>query len=140
LDELAGETEVVVVTPDQTTVSALQDGEGGPHLLTGDPTDESVLEDARVGAARGVVVGSNDDARDVLAVLAARNVAPDVRTVAAATDGKHVGKLRSVGADEVIDPRSIGGHLLGRSVLDGEGPDSLLGMADESGEDDRSDG
>lgn len=137
LDELAGETEVVVVTPDQSTVSALQDGEDGPHLLTGDQTDESVLEDARVDAARGVVVGSNDDARDVLAVLATKNVAPDVRTVAAATDRKHVEKLRSVGADEVIDPRSIGGQLLGRSVLGGEGPDALLGGVDASDADDR---
>ncbi len=132
LEELAGETEVVVVTPDQATVSALQDGEDGPHLLTGDPTDESVLEDARVDTARGVVVGSNDDARDALAVLATRNVAPDVRTVAAATDRKHVEKLRSVGADEVIDPRTIGGQLLGQSVLGGESTDTLLDGTDTS--------
>ena len=139
LDELTDETEVVVVTPDQSTVSALQESEDGPHLLTGDQADESVLRDARVEAARGVVVGSNDDARDVLALLATRNVAPDVRTVAAATDGKHVEKLREVGADEVIDPRTIGGRLLGRSVLDGESPDALLGGTDSADADGRSD-
>jgi voltage-gated potassium channel len=122
LDELGAETETVVVTDDQDTASALTNTD--TNVLTGDPTDESVLDDARVGTARGVVVGSNDDARDVLAVLAARNVAPDVRIVAAATEQKHVGKFETVGADRVVDLRSLGGRLLGRSVL-GDGDDRL---------------
>jgi voltage-gated potassium channel len=124
LDELGDETEVVVVTPDEETVASLQGGD--VNLLTGDPTDEAVLRDARVGTASGVVVGSNDDARDVLAVIATKNVNPTVRTVAAATDEKHVEKFRAVGADEVINPRSIGGRLLGRSVLDRESSEPLL--------------
>lgn len=123
INELADETEVVVVTPDEETVATLQGRD--LNLLTGDPTDEAVLEDARVGTANGVVVGSNDDARDVLAVIATKNVNPDVRTVAAATAQKHVDKFRSVGADEVINPRSIGGRLLGQSVL-GHGSSELL--------------
>ena len=124
LEELGDETEVVVVTPDEETVASLQ-GEG-VNLLTGDPTDEDVLRDARVGTASGVVVGSNDDARDVLAVIATKNVNPDIRTVAAATDQKHVEKFRAVGADEVINPRSIGGRLLGQSVLGRESSEPLL--------------
>ncbi|KOX92523.1 potassium channel protein [Haloarcula rubripromontorii] len=124
LKELGDETEVVVVTPDEETVASLQ-GEG-VNLLTGDPTDEAVLKDARVGTASGVVVGSNDDARDVLAVIATKNVNPNIRTVAAATDQKHVEKFRAVGADEVINPRSIGGRLLGQSVLGRGSTESLL--------------
>ncbi|MDS0222371.1 NAD-binding protein [Haloarcula sp. S1AR25-5A] len=134
LEELGDETAVVVVTPDEGTVASLQ-GEG-VNLLTGDPTDEDVLRDARVGTASGVVVGSNDDARDVLAVIATKNVNPDIRIVAAATDEKHVEKFRTVGADEVINPRSIGGRLLGQSVLGGGETESLLdglGPRDEAG-------
>jgi voltage-gated potassium channel len=118
LDEFGDETEFVVVTPDAEVASGLKGDEAS--VLTDDPTDESVLRDARVDAARGVVVGSRDDARDVLAVLAAKSVAPDVRVVAAANEAKHVEKFRSVGADEVIDLRAIGGRLLGQSVLDGD--------------------
>ena len=116
LEELDDETELVVVTPDQETASRLN--AEGVNVLTDDPTDESVLRDARTDAARGVVVGSDDDARDVLSVLATRNVAPDVRVVAAANEERNVEKLRSVGADDVINPLEIGGRLLGRSVLD----------------------
>jgi voltage-gated potassium channel len=118
LDELADEIDTVVVTPDTDAASALDDE--GVNVLTGDPTDESVLEDARLDTASGVVVGSGDDARDVLAVLAARNVDADIRVVATATEAKHVEKLESVGADRVINPWTIGGRLLGRSVLDEE--------------------
>ncbi|EMA05573.1 voltage-gated potassium channel [Haloarcula vallismortis] len=137
LEELGEETAVVVVTPDEETVASLKDE--GVNLLTGDPTDEDVLRDARVGTASGVVVGSNDDARDVLAVIATKNVNPDIRTVAAATDQKHVEKFRAVGADEVINPRSIGGRLLGQSVLGRGSTESLLtGIGTDNGDPDNS--
>ncbi len=136
LDELEPETDLVVVTADQETASRLN--AEGVNVLTDDPTDESVLRDARVDAARGVVVGSDDDATDVLAVLAARNVDPDVHVVAAANDPKHVPKLEEVGADEVINPLDIGGKLLGRSVLDGEAADVAV-VTDEADEADETD-
>lgn len=117
LETLEDETDVVVVTRDSDAAATLGDE---VNVLTGDPADESVLDDARIGVARGVVVGSDDDARDVLAVIAAKAVAPDVRVVAAANEGKHVDKLGSVGADRVVDLRTIGGRLLGRSVLGDE--------------------
>jgi voltage-gated potassium channel len=123
LDELAPDAETVVVTDDQSTASSLQAADC--NVLTGDPTDEGTLGDVRLESARGVVVGSDDDARDVLAVLAVRNVAPDVRVVAAATEGKHVAKFERVGADRVVDVRALGGRLLGRSVLDPDAGDLL---------------
>ncbi|MFB6117218.1 NAD-binding protein [Halosegnis sp.] len=121
LDQLDDDTERVVVTSDSDTAAALESE--GINVLTGDPTNESVLRDARVGTARGVAVGSGDDAQDILTVLAVRNVAPDVRVVAAATDLQHVEKFREVGADEVINLRAVGGRLLGESVLADETPD-----------------
>jgi voltage-gated potassium channel len=121
---LDDETELLVVTDDADVASALDDRD--MNVLTGDPTDEQVLRDARVGVAQGVVVGSNDDARDVLSILAAKSVNPDVRIVAGATEEKHVEKFESVGADEVINPHSIGGTLLGQSVLEETTPEERL--------------
>ncbi|PSP49646.1 potassium channel protein [Halobacteriales archaeon QH_3_68_24] len=116
LDELDGETDLVVITEDTDAASSLRERE--LNVLTADPTDAESLRDARIDAAEGVVVATADDARDVLAVLAARQENPDVRVVAAATDRKHIEKLEGVGADRVISPTIIGGQLLGRSVLD----------------------
>jgi voltage-gated potassium channel len=132
LDELAGETDLVVVTPDASVASSLDDED--VNVLTGDPGDEDVLRDARVEAASGVVVGSDDDAEDVMAILAVRNVDPEIRIVAAATEEGNVEKLRAVGTDEVIDPLTLGGRLLGQSVLDTDAVDSLSDALDDDPE------
>jgi voltage-gated potassium channel len=100
-------------------------------VLTDDPTDTEALLDARVDAARGVVAATDDDARNTLAIIAARQANPDVRIVAAATDQRHVDKLEGVGADAVVSPAVIGGQLLGRSVL-GEAHPLLGGASDEA--------
>ena len=134
LDELTGSTDVVVVTEDTDVAAALRDR--GISVLTADPTDAESLRDARIDAADGVVVATEDDARDVLAILAARQANPDVRVVAAAADQKHVDKLDSVGADRVISPVVIGGRMLGRAVVDEDVPADLGALdAEESGED-----
>jgi voltage-gated potassium channel len=135
LDELATTADVVVVTPDADRAAALDDRD--VNVLTADPTDEAPLLDARIDTARGVVVATDDDARDALAVVAARQAAPEVRIVAAASDQRHVDKLEAVGADAVVSPTVIGGRLLGRSVLgDDEGlSDVLDGNGDGGSED-----
>ncbi|MFB6101718.1 MAG: NAD-binding protein [Haloplanus sp.] len=130
LDELAATTEVVVVTADADRAAALDDRD--VKVLQADPTDEAPLLDARIDAARGVVVATDDDARDALAVVAARQAAPDVRIVAAANDQRHADKLEAVGADTVISPAVIGGRLLGRSVL-GERDDTLVDALGDEG-------
>jgi voltage-gated potassium channel len=116
LDDLAADADVVVVTDDTETASRLRDRD--VSVLTADPTDESSLLDARVDVARGVVAATDDDARNTLAVLAARQTNPDVRVVAAANDPGNVDKLRGIGADAVVSPAVVGGRMLGRSVLD----------------------
>jgi len=130
LEELDGEVDVVVVTPDSDVAADLDDE--GISVLTDDPTDEDALRDARIDEARGVVVATRDDAEDVLAVLAAKKANPDVRVVAAANHGKHVDKLRQVGADEVISPMTIGGRLLGQSILGKSATESLFGAEDDT--------
>lgn len=130
LEELTRTTDVVVLTPDPDVARSLRDRDVG--VLTADPSDREALVEARVDTASGVVVATEDDARDALAILAVRQANPDVRVIAAASDQRHVDKLEDAGADVVISPAVIGGRLLGRSVL-GE-PDPLLedGTADST--------
>jgi voltage-gated potassium channel len=119
LDELGDDA--VVVTADDDAATRL--GEREVSVVGGDPTDVDTLADARIEAAAGVVVATEDDARGTMAIVAARRANPDVRIVAAATDESHVETLREVGADDVVSPTRIGGHVLGRSV---RGEDSAL--------------
>jgi len=132
LDVLDGERDVVVITSNQAEASDLDDRD--IKVLTADPTHEDTLLEANIDVASGVVVATRDDASDVLSVLAAKRANPDVYIVAAANDDHHVEKLRDVGADEVISPMTIGGQILGRSVLEQTGAEALLGTATGDGE------
>lgn len=117
LEEL-GDVEYLVVTPDANWASGMK--ERDVDVLVADPSDEETLLRAQIGDASAVLVATNEDAEDALAVLTARQLNPTVRIVAAATNRENVEKLRRAGADVVISPATIGGHLLVDSALGGE--------------------
>lgn len=124
VEELGEATEFLVVTPESEHAKELADA--GFDVLTADPSDEDALLQARIQDARAVLVATNDDAEDALSVLTARDLNADVYIVAAATNRENVDKLRRAGADAVISPASIGGHLLVRSALDQRDVDDVV--------------
>jgi len=125
LEELSAAAKFVVITPDNERAAALRTRD--LHVVVGDPSDEEPQKQAGVEHARAIIAATNDDAQDALAILTARQFHPDARIVAAATDRENVEKLRRAGADAVISPAVIGGHLLVESAL---GDDDVEGMAD----------
>lgn len=125
LEELAESTEFVVVTSDSATAATLQQRD--IPVLTADPSDEEPLLQAGIERARAVVTATEDDAQDALAILTARELNPDIRIVAVATDRENVRKLRRAGADSVISPAVLGGHLLVQSAF---GEDESEDVAD----------
>ncbi|MDS0259640.1 NAD-binding protein [Haloarcula sp. S1CR25-12] len=133
IDELAAATDFVVVTPDTEKATRLQQRDIA--VLTDDPSDEGPLLRAGIHDAAAVVAATNDDAQDALSILTARALNPELNIVAAATDRENVEKLRRAGADTVISPAVIGGHLLVQSALGREGMESvadhLLDVKDE---------
>lgn len=130
LEELATMATFVVVTPDSETAAALR--ERGYTVHVDDPSDEAALERVQLDQAKAVVAATNSDADDALAVLTARQLHPELRIVAAATERENVAKLRRAGADTVISPAVLGGHLIVQSALGREGMEELA--ADVLGE------
>lgn len=113
LDE--GDVPVLVITRDSDRASRLRDREW--EVLVADPSDEEPLRKAGIERARALVAATDDDAQDALAILTARELNRDLRIVAAATERENVKKLQRAGADEVVSPATIGGHLLVQSAL-----------------------
>jgi voltage-gated potassium channel len=118
LEELSGKARYVIITDDQDRARLLSDRD--LDVFTADPSDVDSLERARVDTARAVVVATNNDAEDALAILTARQLNPDIRIVAAASNRENVEKLKRAGADTVISPTSLGGHLMAESALGGD--------------------
>ncbi|WP_246998528.1 NAD-binding protein [Halosolutus gelatinilyticus] len=116
VDELArSDQQFVVVTPDREVTTRLT--EEGILVIAANPSDEDPLRRAKIDRATAIVVATNEDAEDALAILTARQLAPAARIVAAATDRENITKLERAGADTVISPALLGGHLLVRSAL-----------------------
>ena len=129
-------TEYAVVTTDQTAAQRLTDHE--VPVLIADPSDVEPLERVNLEGARAVVVATEDDARDALAILTARQLNPDVRIVAAVTQRENINKLRRAGADQVISPTTLGGHILIDCAFGADSGDAtadLLGDAIDDVED-----
>jgi len=118
LEELSGKVRYVILTQDTERARLLT--ERDLDVFTADPSDVESLERARVDTARAVVVATNNDAEDALAILTARQLNPDIRIVAAASNRENVEKLKRAGADTVISPTTLGGHLMAESALGGD--------------------
>ncbi|EMA30556.1 NAD-binding protein [Halobiforma nitratireducens] len=130
VDELAaGDRSFVVVTDDAAVADELAANDVA--VVAGDPSDEGPLERAKIDRATGIVVATEADAQDALAILTARQLAPETRIVAAATDRENTKKLERAGADTVISPSVLGGHLLVRSALGGDDSDLIDRILDE---------
>ena len=132
LEELAERDGVAhaVVTTDDAAARRL--AERSVPVLTADPSDVEPLHQTHIEDARAVVVATEDDARDALAILTARQLNPDVRIVAAATQRENIDKLRRAGADQVISPSTLGGHILIDCAFGGDGDDALAALFDDA--------
>jgi len=133
IEELTEQIDFVVITPDTETATRLQQRDIA--VLTADPSDEEPMQRAGIEEAAAVVAATNDDAQDALAILTAQTLNPAVNIVAAATDRENIEKLRRAGADTVISPAVLGGHLIVQSALGRQGmenvADHLLDVNDE---------
>ena len=126
--------EYAVVTPDETAARRLADRD--IPVYTADPSDVDPLERVNLDGARAVVAAPEDDARDALAILTARQLNPDVRIVAAVTQRENVDKLRRAGADQVISPSTLGGHILVDCAFGADSKDATEGILDDVSLDD----
>jgi voltage-gated potassium channel len=118
-----------VVTPDETAARRLADRD--IPVYTADPSDVEPLERVNLTGARAVVAATEDDARDALAILTARQLNPDVRIVAAVTQRENIDKLRRAGADQVISPSTLGGHILVDCAFGADSREATEGILDD---------
>jgi voltage-gated potassium channel len=100
----------VVVDPDERLVERMRD-EGVAYLID-DPSHETVLHNAGVERARGLVCAVDSDATNVFIALVARALNPDLFIVARASEPGSDRRLLRAGANRVVSPFvSSGRHM-----------------------------
>jgi voltage-gated potassium channel len=87
-----------------------------PYLI-GSAMNDDVLLEAGIERAKGLVSSLSDDASNVMTVLSARELNPQIYIVARVVQIESESKVRRAGANEVINPYQIGGHRMALSLL-----------------------
>ncbi len=123
LESLTGNDAVVIV---RNSDEAKRLRDRGHEVITADPSDEEPLRRIHIERARGLIVATNNDAEDAMAILTARELNPELRIVAAATDRENIRKLKRAGADTVLSPAALGGKLLVQSAFGNNRPERVV--------------
>lgn len=85
--------------------------------IQGDSTQDSILREAGIKRAQGLISVLSSDADNLYVVLSARGLNPKLVIVARASEEGAEKKLIRAGADRVISPYYIGGLRIAHTVL-----------------------
>jgi voltage-gated potassium channel len=116
-----GKQGLVVIDNDDSRVESLK--REGFHAILGDANDEAVLKQAGVVHAHSLAAVIGDDGDNLLTILTAKELNPDISVAARANNENIVSKLKHAGAEVVILPEVVGGLKLA---------DALMGDIDHS--------
>ncbi len=105
----------VVVDKDESIESELE--EKGFLYVIGDATKESVLLQAGVMSAQGLVAVTNSDAENVYIVLTAKGFNNNLRVTSRASSEEASVKMFWAGCDKTVSPYVIGGNSVADSII-----------------------
>lgn len=106
---------VVVIDPSSEALSQLKSLE--ISTIAGSASDEAVLTAAGILQAKGLVACASSDAENLLIVLTARLMNPQLQIVARAIDEASEPKLKKAGADRVVLPYQLAAFRMITSLV-----------------------
>ena len=107
--------EVVVIDNSEEVTRRLESD--GIHYVLGSATEDESLLAAGVERAQGLIATVSSDADNVYIVLTAKDMRPDIFTIARATEPGSERKLKHAGADKVVSPYFIGARRIAQTVI-----------------------
>ena len=107
----------VAIDTEQIRFDDHQDKFPGLLYLHGDASDDDVLLASDLEDAKGVFAVTGDDSRNLMIIITAKQINPDVRIVARAQETRNIDKMYKAGADEVISPDFTGGMRIASAMV-----------------------
>lgn len=118
-DELKAKS-IPFVVIDNTIEQVLRARDNGYLAIKGNAADESVLVDAGLHKAKGLIAAAGNDAENVFIVLTARNLKPNLHIVARADCEESENKLYRAGAEKVVMLYRSAGKRLANMLIEPE--------------------
>jgi voltage-gated potassium channel len=107
-----------VVAIESDTEAAQSARDEGILVIEGDATHNDALQAAGIQRARALVACVTDDADNLVIVLSARSLCPDLHIVSRASEVEWEEKLRLAGADRVVAPQVVGSERLAAMAVE----------------------
>ena len=85
--------------------------------LIGDATQASVLQQAHVERARGLVASTTTDATNIYIILTARSLNPKLNIIARASEEEAEKHLLTAGANHVVSPYNFAGYRIAQTFM-----------------------
>ncbi|MCF7810464.1 potassium channel family protein [bacterium] len=101
-----------LVVVEQDPAAATEAIDSGYLTIEGDSTNDSILINAGIKKAIGIMIASGDIAHNVLISLTARELNPKISISARGDDYRSEARLKRAGADMVVLPHKIGGRRM----------------------------
>lgn len=111
------EQEVPVVVVERSPQHAARARDAGALVIEGDATHNDVLEAAGIERAKALVACVREDSDNLVIVLSARALCPDLLVVSRATEEESESKLVMAGANRVVAPQRVGANRLAALAL-----------------------
>jgi voltage-gated potassium channel len=110
---------VVAIDTRDDELKEIADKHPNAHFtyLVGDATDDDVMAQVNLPAARGLVAALSSDKDNLYLTVSARQQNPTARIIARCAELSHVEKIRRSGADAVVSPNYIGGLRMVSEML-----------------------
>ena len=109
---------LIVIDRERDRLDAVeQEHSEGVVLLHGDETDESVLAQAGLQRAVGLICNLPSDPENLFLTITARTINPKIRIVSSAVDPKSRDKMVRAGADSVVLQWQIGAMRLASEMI-----------------------
>ena len=84
-------------------------------MVRGDAEDEDTLRRAEIVHAKGLIVTMRDPT-NMVTVITARGMSPDLLIISEVEDDKNEPKLRRVGANVIVNCHRMGAHIMVNSA------------------------
>lgn len=108
---------VVIIEKSPSLVNELR--EGGHYAIEGTIEEEDLIK-ASVKSAEYLITCTGDDGRNLLIIMAAKELNPHIVVSSRASDEKMIKKMKYAGATHVVMPEALGGKEIVESILRAE--------------------
>lgn len=107
----------VAIDPEEARFEESKERFPGLLYLHGDGSDDDQLTTANIAEARGVFAVTGDDSRNLMIVITAKQLNPDVRVVARCQEVRNIQKMYKAGADAIVSPDFTGGMRIASAMI-----------------------